>query len=201
MKRAEKKLRCIIKYDNGVNSWAREKGEYYQEKYRHLLPLEVHHHDQFGRYPIHVAAENGAPLEVVQLLVERCGDQTKGGLVTKYNMENSDTLPLHAICGGGGEDTERQESTFWNAQQKETAVWMMKEYPQAIPVLQNKDLVRKVTPLHLLLERKPPFGLVKKMFELAPENTNIKRIKDGEGQLPLHTVLDYQADDEIINIL
>ena len=39
------------------------------------------------------------------------------------------------------------------------------------------------------------------MFELAPANTNIKRIKDGEGQLPLHTALDYQADDEIIKYL
>ena len=46
-----------------------------------------------------------------------------------------------------------------------------------------------------------PFGLVKKMFELAPANTNIERIKDGEGQLPLHTALDYQADDEIIKYL
>lgn len=186
--RVKEKERCVI----FIPEVSRSDHVYYNQRYKDELPVEIHFKDGFGQLPIHTAALRGAPLSLIKKIYRRYPEALS---IQSAEISNG-YYPLHIICRPEQRKDEfmaqqgnlSDERRTLSAERLDAVHWMMKKYPQA---LVKQDAEGKATPLHIILEHKPPFYIVKEMIDSAHEHGNILSMRDVEWQVPLHTALDY----------
>jgi len=149
---------------------------------RHLLiPLEVECKSEgLGRLPIHTALSKNAPFIVIHNLVEKYPASLKVKSVADY-----DFLPLHIACA-------YPNNKAIDVNRENVIQYLIDEYPEALNYVEPAN---SSTALHIICEHQPSRSLTK--FMISTSNSLSWKV-DEEGNLPVHTAIDYLADSTVI---
>ncbi|XRB14169.1 hypothetical protein RI054_07g40080 [Pseudoscourfieldia marina] len=142
----------------------------------HLLqtqPNLVSRKGDSGALPIHLAAGNGAPLDIIDKLLDVYPD----GATVKNNYGS---LPLHRAAASGAtlEVVARLIEAFPDGVKETTNGWSL--------------------PLHFAVTCRAPVNVVKRLLDSYPDAV---RQKDRSGNLPVHTAAANKATVQVVSML
>ncbi len=130
----------------------------------------LYHADSDGRYPIHVAAINGAGPDVISLLIN--ANSPSAGI--------KDTLgktPLHYVCeeflrkNKGANSLKCHQNMFW------TVGLLIKSAPSSVNVEDNEEM----NPIELAIQSGAHVGIIKEMQKASRKCWRAREKRDDEG--------------------
>ena len=161
--------------------------------------------DLHGRLPLHWAAHNRAPLEVLRALIEAnpgallAGDVIKGSAILAGNESSvirgdvgPNRLPLHVLCAAyaSPEGREGEEAS------PEAVALLLEGSGREAAARKDSD---GSLPLHLAVsERDPPLEVVRALVEANPGAL----LEEGrDRRLPVHCAAESRASAEVVALL
>lgn len=174
-------IHCAVKEKNGANSQL-PSSPLQTEVVRLLLDsdkpnLSLMVRDIDGYLPIHHACENAAPLELIQILVEK---QKK----SIFEKDRGGWLPIH--------------HALWNGASVQVIRFLLDNDTEKTNLHEKEENGR--LPIHLACSRLAPLVVVKLLLENDEEKTSIFE-EDNGGKLPIHHAAFRGASARVMQLL
>lgn len=126
-------------------------------------PLSLFQVDCLGKLPLHVAAENGASLEVIKYLTERCPS-------VAMHQDTDGKVPLHLACQTWELRSDCKNAEEANDQFKKVVKTLSEVEPKTL-LIEDKE---EMTPLECAIATDAPYVIVR-MLQKATRDCNKKK--------------------------
>ena len=154
---------------------------------------DVEEVDDMGSKPLDRAIQLHAPVDVIQALVERAPTQVE------YKHPISGDIPLLTACHPCHADRMSERLKIHTDSRVHKIIsCLLQAFPGAVL---KKTQDGGMTPLHVLMQHRPPLALVEEMLDKIATVGSVDDVlmtRDDEDQNPLHVAIEHHAPTAII---